>query len=156
MQWRTPWALLLVALPRTALASTLRANATALLRAKAMALGLEVLVDPVAVPAAPKTFWSIAYPEAYFDPQCHGKPRMVIEDCECACNALGGTLASIESQAQNDLIAANFLQEEAADDYGWDQNDHVIGAYQRTTQTPCKGWRWTADPKNSFYELGIR
>lgn len=135
MQWRTPWALLLVALSRIVSAS----NSS--LRVNAYSLGLEVLVDPVVVPAAPKTFWSIAYPEAYFNPQCHGKPRMVIEDCECACNALGGTLASIESQAQNDLIAANFLQEEPADDYGWDDNSLVIGAYQRTTVNAYKGWR---------------
>ena len=30
---------------------------------------------------------------------------MAIEDCECACNALGGTLACIENPEQNALVA---------------------------------------------------
>ena len=59
---------------------------------------------PVPVPAANKSFWSIAYPENYYDPQCQKRPHMLIEDCECACNALGGTLACLENPEQNDLL----------------------------------------------------
>ena len=116
-------------------------NASVPLRANAAALGLDVLVDPVPVPAANKSFWAIAYPENYDDPQCHGKPRTVIEDCECACNALGGTLACIESQEQNALVHENFPNEYL-----------LIGAYQRTAQNAHKGWRWTAaaSPENNF------
>ena len=139
---RTPRAALLVALtlPCLTTASSLL-NASVLLRANATALGLDVLVDPIPVPAANKTFWSIDYPEDYFDPQCHGKPRTVIEDCECACNALGGTLACIESQEQNALVHENFPNEYL-----------LIGAYQRTAQNAHKGWRWTAaaSPENNF------
>ena len=68
---RTPRAALLVALTLPCL-TTARSmlNASVPLRANAAALGLDVLVDPVPVPAANKTFWSIDYPEDYFDPQC--------------------------------------------------------------------------------------
>ena len=109
---RTPRAALLVALtlPCLTTASSLL-NASVPLRANAAALGLGVLVDPVPVPAANKSFWAIAYPENYDDPQCHGKPRTVIEDCECACNALGGTLACIESREQNALVHEDFPHE---------------------------------------------
>ena len=120
MRW--PRAALLVALtlPCLTTASSML-NASVPLRANAAALGLDVLVDPVPVPAANKSFWAIAYPEDYDDPQCHGKPRTVIEDCECACNALGGTLACIESREQNALVHENFPHEYL-----------FIGAYQRT------------------------
>ena len=140
MRW--PRAALLVALTLPCL-TTARSmlNASVLLRANAAALGLDVLVDPVPVPAANKSFWSIAYPEDYFDPQCHGKPRTVIEDCECACNALGGTLACIESREQSALVHEDFPHEYL-----------FIGAYQRTAQNAHKGWRWTAaaSPENNF------
>ena len=135
-----PHALVLVAvaLPWITRASS-QLNASAL-RSNATALGIELLHGPVPVPAANKSFWSIAYPENYYDPQCHGRPRMVIEDCECACNALGGTLACIENPEQ-DFLVTKFPRE-----------DYVIGLYQRTAQNPYKGWRWTAaaNPTSSF------
>ena len=124
--------LVAVALPCITTASSVL-NASAL-RSNATALGIELLLGPVPVPSANKSFWSIAYPENYYDPQCHGRPRMIIEDCECACNALGGTLACLENPEQNDLLKS-FLQP-------WE--DYVIGLYQRTTENPYKGWRWTA------------
>ena len=130
--------LVAVALPCITTASS-QLNASAL-RSNATALGLELWHGPVPVPAANKSFWSIAYPENYYDAQCHGRPRMIIEDCECACNALGGTLACIENPEQDDLVAK------------FPREDYVIGLYQRTTENPYKGWRWTAaaNPTSSF------
>ena len=72
--------LVAVARPWITRASSLL-NASAL-RSNATALGLELLVGPVPFPAANKSFWSIAYPEKYYDPQCQKRPRMLIEDCE--------------------------------------------------------------------------
>ena len=109
--------LVAAALPWITRASSPLLNASAL-RSNATALGLELLEGPVPVPAANKSFWSIAYPENYYDPQCHGRPRMIIEDCECACNALGGTLACIENPEQNALVAK------------FPREDYVIGAHQ--------------------------
>ena len=134
--------LVAAALPWITTASSLL-NASAL-RSNATALGLELLEGPVPVPAANKSFWSIAYPENYYDPQCHGRPRMAIEDCECACNALGGTLACIENPEQNALVAK------------FPVGLYVIGLYQRTAQNPYKGWRWTAaaNPTSSYKDWG--
>ena len=130
--------LVAAALPCITTASSLL-NASAL-RSNATALGLALWHGPVPVPAANKSFWAIAYPENYYDPQCHGRPRMAIEDCECACNALGGTLACIENPEQNALVAK------------FPVGLYVIGLYQRTAQNPYKGWRWTAaaNPTSSF------
>jgi hypothetical protein len=136
--------LVAVALPRITRASFLL-NASAL-RSNATALGIELLLGPVPVPSANKSFWSIAYPENYYDPQCQKRPHTLIEDCECACNALGGTLACIENPEQNALVNENFPHLHA-----------LIGAYQRTAQNPYKGWRWTAaaNPRSSYKDWGV-
>ena len=135
--------LVAVALPCITTASSLL-NASAL-RSNATALGLELLVGPVPFPAANKSFWSIAYPENYYDPQCQKRPHTLIKDCECACNALGGTLACIENPEQNNIVDENFPH-----------NHALIGAYQRSAQNPYKGWRWTAaaNPRSS-YKIGV-
>ena len=137
--------LVAVALPCITTASSLL-NASAL-RSNATALGIELLDGPVPVLAANKSFWTIAYPSDiaggdYYNPQCQKRPRMLIEDCECACNALGGTLACIENPDQSDILKS-FLQPDEG---------YVIGLYQRTTENPYKGWRWTAaaNPTSSY------
>ena len=136
--------LVAAALPCITTASSLL-NASAL-RSNATALGLELLEGPVPVPAANKSFWSIAYPENYYDPQCQKRPRMLIEDCECACNALGGTLACLENPEQSKFLKSFLVP--------WEE--YVIGLYQRTTENPYKGWRWTAaaNSKSSFKDWG--
>ena len=137
--------LVAAALPWITRASS-QLNASAL-RSNATALGIELLEGPVPVPAANKSFWSIAYPENYYDPQCHGRPRMLIEDCECACNALGGTLACIENPEQSDLLKSFFQPEE---DY---VSDWFVPADDRKpiqgVEVDCRG-----EPEEQFQGLG--
>ena len=81
-----------------------------------------------------KTMWSMC--------NAAGTPGKHFRDCEKGCNSLGGTLVSVEDQAQQRLLR-HFVGEDI---------DLLIGAYQRTYKSPDSGWRWTsaARPDHSF------
>ena len=72
---------------------------------------------------------------------------MIIEDCECACNALGGTLACIENPEQSDLLKSFFQPEE---DY---VSDWFVPADDRKpiqgVEVDCRG-----EPEEQFQGLG--
>ena len=71
-----------------------------------------------------------------------GTPGKHFRDCEKGRNSLGGTLVSVEDQAQQRLLR-HFVGEDI---------DLLIGAYQRTYKSPDSGWRWTsaARPDHPF------